>query len=50
MWLAIRFAGQDVELPDETVQPNDTIESVSAAYRAAWAQSDAIAAAASLDD
>jgi uncharacterized damage-inducible protein DinB len=50
MWLALRFAGQDVDLPDETVLPSDTAESVSADYRAASARADAIAAAASLDD
>jgi hypothetical protein len=50
MWLALRFAGQDVVLPEEAVLPSDTVESVSAAYQAAWAESDAIAAAASLDD
>jgi uncharacterized damage-inducible protein DinB len=50
MWLAHRFAGHDVDLPDETVLPSDTVESVSAAYRVASGQADAIAAAGSLDD
>jgi uncharacterized damage-inducible protein DinB len=50
MWVAVRFAGQDADLPDDTVQPSDTVESVSAEYRAACERADAIAAAASLDE
>jgi hypothetical protein len=50
MWLGLRFAGHDIDLPDETVLPSDTVESVSADYRAACARADAIAAAAGLDE
>jgi uncharacterized damage-inducible protein DinB len=50
LWVAVRFAGLDVVLPDDTVQPSDTVESVSADYRAACERADAIAAAGSLDD
>jgi uncharacterized damage-inducible protein DinB len=50
LWIAVRFAGQDMILPEDTVQPSDTVESVSAQYRAASERADAIAAAASLDE
>jgi hypothetical protein len=50
MWVAVRFAGLDTELPDDTVLAADTVESVCAAYRAATARADAIIAAASLDE
>jgi uncharacterized damage-inducible protein DinB len=50
LWFAVRFAGQDTELPDPTAQPDDTIAAALAAYRATWARVDAIIAAApSLD-
>jgi uncharacterized protein DUF664 len=50
MWLGLRFAGEDITLPDETVLPSDTVGSVSAGYRAACARADALASAASLDE
>ena len=50
MWVAVRFAGLDTELPDETVREGDTAESVSAGYRAAAARADELIAAAGLDD
>jgi len=50
MWVAIRFAGLDTELPDDTVTGADTVESVRAGYRAATARADEIIAAASLGD
>jgi Protein of unknown function (DUF664) len=49
-WLAVRFAGLDTELPDDTVLESDTVESLSARYRNATARADEIIAAASLDD
>jgi Protein of unknown function (DUF664) len=49
-WVEVRFAGLDTELPDDPVHAADTVESVSAGYRAASARADAIIAAASLDD
>jgi Protein of unknown function (DUF664) len=50
VWVAVRFAGLDVELPDNTVLDADTVESVSAGYRAATARADEIITAAGLDD
>jgi Protein of unknown function (DUF664) len=50
MWVAVRFAGLDTELPDDTVHASDSVESVRAGYRAATARADEIIAAASLDD
>jgi len=49
-WVLIRFAALDAALPDDTVQPDDTIASVIAGYRAASARVDAIAQTAGLDD
>jgi Protein of unknown function (DUF664) len=48
LWVVCRFAGQDVTVPDEALQPGDTVTSAISGYRAAWAQGDAIALAASL--
>jgi hypothetical protein len=50
LWIAVRFAGLDTELPDDTVHDRDTVESVSTSYRAAAARADELIAAASLDD
>jgi hypothetical protein len=50
LWVAHRFAGRDdVALPDDTIDDHDTIDSVVRAYRAAWADVDALADAAPLD-
>jgi Protein of unknown function (DUF664) len=49
LWVAVRFAGQDVPVPDDAVQAGDTIPGAVAGYRAAWAQADSITGAASLD-
>lgn len=45
-----RFGGQDATVPDDAVQPGDTVTAVIGRYRAAWAQADAIALATSLDE
>jgi hypothetical protein len=37
LWLAVRFAGRDDALPDDTVLPGDTIQAAIDGYRAAWA-------------
>jgi hypothetical protein len=37
-------------LPDDAVQPSDTVASLSAGYRAAWAMTDAIVADSDLDE
>jgi uncharacterized damage-inducible protein DinB len=51
VWVARRFAGQDVAHPDATVRPDDTLAAVTDAYRAAWPRVDAVVTAApSLDE
>ncbi len=50
LWVAVRFAGLDTDLPEDAVAESDTVDSVSAGYQAATARADAIIAAASLDD
>lgn len=49
-WVLVRFAGLNATLPDDTVQPDDTIASAIAGYRAASAEADTIARTAGLDD
>jgi hypothetical protein len=49
-WVQVRFAGLNPVLPDDTVQPDDTIASAIACYRAASARADSIARTAGLDD
>lgn len=50
LWLARRFAGRDVTLPADTVQPGDTVQDAVASYRSVWTTTDAIVAGAQLDD
>ena len=50
LWFAVRFAGDGSEVPDDRVQPDDTVAGAIAAYRATWAVTDASVAGASLDD
>ncbi len=50
LWLVVRFGGEDVPLPDDRVQPDETVTGALAAYRAAWARVDAVASGASLDE
>jgi hypothetical protein len=42
-WVACRFAGLDVVIPEDQPEPGDTVETVTAAYRQAWRQTDAAA-------
>jgi hypothetical protein len=49
MWLLVRFAGEDLALPDETPQPGERIDAAVEFYRSTWARVDAVAFAASLD-
>ena len=49
LWIAVRFAGQDVPVPDDAVQAGDTIPGVVSDYRAACARADSISGTASLD-
>jgi uncharacterized damage-inducible protein DinB len=48
LWVANRFAGHNVAVPSDALD-DETTHDVIAAYRTAWAQVDAIADAASLD-
>jgi uncharacterized damage-inducible protein DinB len=51
LWMARRFAGEDIELPDDTVHPEDSLHTAVAAYRATCQHTDAIVAATpSLDE
>jgi uncharacterized damage-inducible protein DinB len=50
VWIAHRFAGTDDPVPDDTVQPDDTLASAVAAYQDTWCRVDAIVTAASLDE
>jgi uncharacterized damage-inducible protein DinB len=51
LWILRRFAGQDVDLPDEAVHPEDTVDGAVDAYRATWRRVDAIVSSApSLDE
>jgi hypothetical protein len=51
VWVLQRFAGDDVELPDDKVQVGDTVLAAIAAYQATWVRIDGVvAAAASLDE
>ncbi|HYA68858.1 MAG TPA: DinB family protein [Acidimicrobiales bacterium] len=50
VWVLRRFAGQDVDIPAETVGPDDTVVAAVASYRTLWARVDAVVAEApSLD-
>jgi Protein of unknown function (DUF664) len=50
-WILYRFAGEDVNIPDDTVQPDDTLQGAIDAYCATWARVDAmVSAAPSLDE
>jgi hypothetical protein len=49
LWILRRFAGEDGELPDDSVGPEDTLVDAVDTYRRTWARVDAIAAAAPLD-
>jgi len=49
LWIGRRFAGHEVVLPDNTLDDDDTVDSVVAGYRTAWELVDSIADAAPLD-
>ncbi len=46
LWIQRRFAGEQGELPDDTVHPDDTLATAVELYRGTWARTDAIVAAA----
>jgi hypothetical protein len=48
-WVLVRFAGEDVEIPDDTPRPGDTVDGAIAFYRATWRRVDAVVAANRLD-
>jgi hypothetical protein len=48
-WILRRFAGLDVELPDETVLPDDTVASAVGTYQRTWSRVDAVVVTAGLD-
>jgi uncharacterized damage-inducible protein DinB len=51
LWILSRFAGQEVDLPEETVRPDDTLVGAVDTYRATWERVDAVVdAAPSLDN
>jgi len=44
VWVRIRFAGEDLPIPDDSVAEGDTIAAAVDAYRATWRAVDAIVA------
>jgi hypothetical protein len=51
LWVIRRFAGLDLDLPEESIHPGDTVDSAVAIYKKVWIQVDAvIAAAPNLDE
>jgi hypothetical protein len=50
LWIVRRFAGQDVEVPDDQLRSDDSLTSAVAAYQDTWNRVDAIVAAAALDE
>ncbi len=50
LWLLHRFAGQDAVIEDDRIGPGDTVQSAVAVYQQTWERTDAVVAAASLDE
>ena len=50
IWVLRRFSGADVEIPDDTVYPEDTLTSAVESYRAAWSRVDDVVHRASLEE
>jgi uncharacterized damage-inducible protein DinB len=50
LWIVHRFAAADVELPDDTVRPHDTLAQAVETYRRTGDRVDAVVTGASLDD
>jgi hypothetical protein len=46
LWIQHRFAGEPVDLPDDTVHPYDTLAAAVDEYRTTWARTDIIVSAA----
>ncbi len=49
-WILHRFAGQPVDLPDDRVQPDDTLAAAVDSYRETWARADAVIDSSSLEE
>jgi uncharacterized damage-inducible protein DinB len=49
-WVLRRFAGADVVIPGDQPEPGDTLRDVTARYRQAWQQADAVAFGSGLDE
>ncbi len=45
-----RFAGEDIEVPDDGVQGDDTLTAAVDSYRQTWARVDAVVATADLEE
>jgi hypothetical protein len=43
LWVLSRFAGQDVEIPDDAAVPRDTLSDAVSFYRSTWPRVDAVA-------
>jgi uncharacterized damage-inducible protein DinB len=50
LWIQHRFAGHAIEVPDDSASSDDTVATAVLAYRGTWTRTDAVVAAASLDD
>jgi len=50
LWIVHRFAGQPMELDDDSVGPDDSVAASVHVYRDTWSRVDAVIGAASLDD
>ena len=50
LWVLHRFAGQPLDVADDSLTADDSVAAVVAGYRAMWARVDAVVAAASMDD
>ena len=48
--MQVRFAGLDVAVPGDAVEPGEAIATIVSHYRDGWARTDDIALAASLDE
>jgi hypothetical protein len=49
-WVEVRFAGAEPTVPDDDVDPDDTVANALDTYRAVWARTDAIIAGGGWDD
>ncbi len=50
LWIVCRFAGEDVVLPGDTLDPTDSMADAVDGYRRAWSRSECIIAASGLDE